>query len=72
MAGHAQLKLIMTECSKTQIRLTGLICMLLHFMVVNVAQNLQSVLDITMCYALKIIRIFHGYEVQIEKSVRGV
>ena len=23
MAGHAQLKLIMTECSKTQIRLTG-------------------------------------------------
>ena len=24
MAGHAQLKLIMTECSKTQIRLTGL------------------------------------------------
>ena len=26
MAGHAQLKIIMTECSKTQIRLTGLIC----------------------------------------------
>ena len=25
MAGHAQLKFIMTECSKTQIRLTGLI-----------------------------------------------
>ena len=25
MAGHAQLKLVMTECSKTQIRLTGLI-----------------------------------------------
>ena len=24
MAGHAQLKIIMTECSKTQIRLTGL------------------------------------------------
>ena len=24
MAGHAQLKLVMTECSKTQIRLTGL------------------------------------------------
>ena len=27
MAGHAQLKLVMTECSKTQIRLTGLIYM---------------------------------------------
>ena len=27
MAGHAQLKFVMTECSKTQIRLTGLICM---------------------------------------------
>ena len=25
MAGHAQLKIVMTECSKTQIRLTGLI-----------------------------------------------
>ena len=25
MAGHAQLKLVVTECSKTQIRLTGLI-----------------------------------------------
>ena len=26
MAGHAQLKFVMTECSKTQIRLTGLRC----------------------------------------------
>ena len=25
MAGHAQLKFVLTECSKTQIRLTGLI-----------------------------------------------
>ena len=25
MAGHAQLKFVMTECSKTQIRMTGLI-----------------------------------------------
>ena len=25
MAGHAQLQFVMTECSKTQIRLTGLI-----------------------------------------------
>ena len=31
MAGHAQLKFVMTECSKTQIRLTGLIC----FVVLN-------------------------------------
>ena len=29
MAGHAQLKFVMTECSKTQIRLTGLTFMLL-------------------------------------------
>ena len=28
MAGHAQLKFVMTECSKTQIRLTGLMCLL--------------------------------------------
>ena len=26
MAGHAQLKFVMTECSKTKIRLTGLSC----------------------------------------------
>ena len=26
MAGHAQLKFVMTECSKTQIRLTGPNC----------------------------------------------
>ena len=26
MAGHAQLKFVMTECSKTQIRLAGLTC----------------------------------------------
>ena len=26
MAGHAQLKFVMTECSKTQICLTGLVC----------------------------------------------
>ena len=29
MAGHAQLDFVMTECSKTQIRLTGLIYVLL-------------------------------------------
>ena len=29
MAGHAQLKFVMTECSKTQIRLTGLKCFVL-------------------------------------------
>ena len=33
MAGHAQLKCVMTECSKTQIRLTGLI---LYVMLYNV------------------------------------
>ena len=30
MAGHAQLKFVMTECSKTQIRLTGLLLCNLH------------------------------------------
>ena len=31
MAGHAQLKFVMTECSKTQIRMTGLKQVLLHW-----------------------------------------
>ena len=30
MAGHAQLKFVMTECSKTQIRMTGLIYQRVH------------------------------------------
>ena len=31
MAGHAQLKFVMTECSKTQIRLAGLILFLISY-----------------------------------------
>ena len=31
MAGHAQLKFVMTECSKTQIRFTGLNCIKVSF-----------------------------------------
>ena len=30
MAGHAQLKFVMTECSKTQIRFTGLKCAMIY------------------------------------------
>ena len=33
MAGHAQLRFVMTECSKTQIRLTGLNSARYHAMV---------------------------------------
>ena len=54
MAGHAQLKFLMTECLKTQIRLTGLVCtmfagvtmfsedpVLLHYMHrMNLKQNI--------------------------------
>ena len=35
MAGHAQLKFVMTECSKTQIRLTRLICKILKLDLCN-------------------------------------
>ena len=42
MAGHAQLKFVMTECSKTQIRLTGLksICKGAHY-TDNPSTNIQ-------------------------------
>ena len=30
MAGHAELKFVMTECSKTQIRLTGLLLSIIN------------------------------------------
>ena len=36
MAGHAQLKFVMTECSKTQIRLTGLICKYVSFTILEI------------------------------------
>ena len=32
MAGHAQLKFVMTECSKAQIRLTQSICTGIHIL----------------------------------------
>ena len=36
MAGHAQLKFVMTECSKTQIRLTGLSIVKLGFSMIYI------------------------------------
>ena len=39
MAGHAQLKFVMTECSKTQIRLTGLNCLFKFFIKFQCNQN---------------------------------
>ena len=36
MAGHVQLKFVMTECSKTQIRLTGLSLMFSIAIVISV------------------------------------
>ena len=41
MAGHAQLKFVMTECSKTQIRLTGLI----WYCIVSVINDWAKILD---------------------------
>ena len=38
MAGHAQLKFVMTECSKTQIRLTGLI----YFLLLSLFRGLKT------------------------------
>ena len=38
MAGHAQLKFVMTECSKTQIRLTRLRCWWMQKSFVNVSK----------------------------------
>ena len=41
MAGHAQLKFVMTGCSKTQIRLTGLIY--LHNVLIVTVQGTYGV-----------------------------
>ena len=40
MAGHAQLKFVMTECSKTQIRLKGLISSFLQLLEASSSQNI--------------------------------
>ena len=43
MAGHAQLKFVMTECAKTQIRLTGLICLMkTKYIIINSLLYLKS------------------------------
>ena len=42
MAGHAQLKFVMTECSKTQIRLTGLILNRLQPQAVGITAEEQA------------------------------
>ena len=39
MAGHAQLKFVITECLKTQIRLTGLILLINYINIVSIWQN---------------------------------
>ena len=41
MAGHAQLKFVMTECSKTQIRLTGLNLLFVWFVVLWPSQHIK-------------------------------
>ena len=48
MAGHAQLKFVLTECSKTQIRLTGLIsCFNIRgLLVLNVAFPERDILSV--------------------------
>ena len=49
MAGHARLKFVMTECSKTQIRLAGLIlCLLLYCLMysVNVSVIIVCVMEL--------------------------
>ena len=51
MAGHAQLKFVMTECSKTQIRLTGLICFVyLSVRVVGVKSGLNARAPLSPCW----------------------
>ena len=42
MAGHAQLKFVMTECSKTQIRLTGLMYTWIRLLVLIYSFNFLS------------------------------
>ena len=46
MAGHAQLKFVMTECSKTQIRLTRPnLCLLRHFNCLSVYYAVSHALN---------------------------
>ena len=42
MAGHAQLKFVMAECSKTQIRLAGIKCAVRHIVKIKQDYNGNS------------------------------
>ena len=48
MAGHAQLKFVMTECSKTEIRLTELILCCIIFQILQVHLRFSSPLTLTL------------------------
>ena len=73
MAGHAQLKFVMTECSKTQNRLTGLICgkhtvetslkssEMMWYFFRSVTKTVTSELSVT--------EIFYGHEHEIPIKV---
>ena len=47
MAAHAQLKFVMTECSKTQIRLMGLILLLILIMKIIIIQIVIMVVNLS-------------------------
>ena len=49
-AGHVQLKFVMMECSKTQIRLTGLICPMVHLQ-----QLYSSIMMVSHCNSLIVL-----------------
>ena len=65
MAGHAQLKFVMTECSKTQIRLTQLISQLISYQVtINTGESVRKLFIFSKIMFLPMIL----FEICVKKS----
>ena len=62
MAGHVQLKLVMTECSKTQIRLTGL-----NYRLVMYSIDIEDALNVTVI-SVGVLEIFSKMTCFIESK----
>ena len=63
MAGHAQLKFVMTECSKTQIRLTRLIYGRLFFSGATETLTMTSIIRPTLLETQMCLIMLHVYQI---------
>ena len=69
MAGHAQLKFVMTECSKTQIRLTGLIYGVFTILMTGRLKKYFILVTMTVIHKIQVLPMFNYFLKLIDFSL---